>query len=49
MFYRENKKHDLDEFKGKEPTDAASQIYTWADATLRELGKSAFYKSGRSS
>ena len=40
VFYKENEKNNLDEFnKGNFPSERELHIYTWMDATLRELSK----------
>eukprot|EP01016_Furgasonia_blochmanni_P040398 TRINITY_DN5154_c0_g1_i6.p1 TRINITY_DN5154_c0_g1~~TRINITY_DN5154_c0_g1_i6.p1 ORF type:complete len:130 (-),score=25.67 TRINITY_DN5154_c0_g1_i6:38-427(-) len=39
LFWKENDAHSLEDFieKGKEPVQDEVQVYTWKDATLREL------------
>jgi len=37
MFYKENESHKVSEFENKELEGKEIKIYTWMDATLREL------------
>jgi len=44
VFYKENEKNSLDDFtKGNFPAERELHIYTWMDATLREISNFLHY------